>query len=99
MGYKRLKGLPWWLSVKESTCNATDFRDVGWIPGLTDPPEKGRATHSSIFVWEIPWTERPSGLQSMGVRKSRTRLSDKTPTKNKRPHANNSNPREQRNTC
>ena len=23
------------------------------------------ATHSSILVWEIPWTEEPSGLQSM----------------------------------
>jgi len=24
------------------------------------------ATHSSILVWEIPWTEVPGGLQSMG---------------------------------
>ena len=24
------------------------------------------ATHSSIFAWEIPWTEEPGGLQSMG---------------------------------
>ena len=24
------------------------------------------ATHSSILAWEIPWTEQPSGLQSMG---------------------------------
>ena len=24
------------------------------------------AIHSSIFVWEIPWTQEPSGLQSMG---------------------------------
>ena len=23
------------------------------------------ATHSSILVWEIPWTEKPGGLQSM----------------------------------
>ena len=57
------------------------------------------ATHSSVFVWEIPWTEEPGGLQSVGVRKSRTRLSDETPTKNKRPHAKNSNTREQRKTC
>ena len=25
------------------------------------------ATHSSIVVWEIPWTEEPGGLQSMGL--------------------------------
>ena len=24
------------------------------------------ATHSSIFAWEIPWTEEPGRLQSMG---------------------------------
>ena len=24
------------------------------------------ATHSSILVWRIPWTEEPDGLQSMG---------------------------------
>ena len=28
--------------------------------------EKGMATHSSILVWRIPWTEHPGGLQSMG---------------------------------
>ena len=34
--------------------------------GLEDPLEKEMATHSSILVWEIPWTEKPGGLQSMG---------------------------------
>ena len=29
------------------------------------------APHSSILAWEIPWTEEPGGLQSMGVEKSR----------------------------
>ena len=33
--------------------------------GQKDPPEKGMATHSSIPVWRIPWTEKPGGLQSM----------------------------------
>ena len=32
------------------------------------------ATHCSIFVWRIPGTEEPSGLPSMGVAQSRTRL-------------------------
>ena len=35
------------------------------------------ATHSTSLAWEIPWTEEPGGLQSMGVaKKSRTRLND-----------------------
>ena len=28
------------------------------------------ATHSSILAWKIPWTEKPGGLQSMGLQKS-----------------------------
>ena len=31
-----------------------------------DPLEKEMTTHSSILAWEIPWTEEPGGLQSMG---------------------------------
>ena len=34
-----------------------------------DPLEKEMATHSSILAWEIPWTEEPGGLQSMGLQK------------------------------
>ena len=34
--------------------------------GLEDSLEKGMATHSSILVWRIPWTEEPTGLQSTG---------------------------------
>ena len=30
------------------------------------------ATHSSIPAWEIPWTEEPSGLQSMGSQRVNT---------------------------
>ena len=35
--------------------------------GREDPLEKGMAIHSSILVWRIPWTERPGGLQSIGL--------------------------------
>ena len=35
--------------------------------GRRDPLEKAMATHSSILAWEIPWTEEPGGLQSMGL--------------------------------
>ena len=34
--------------------------------GQEDPLENGMAAHSSILAWEIPWTEGPGGLQSMG---------------------------------
>ena len=39
-----------------------------WVRSLSweDPLEKVMATHSSIFAWEVPWTEEPGGLQSMG---------------------------------
>ena len=37
--------------------------------GQEDPLEKDMATHSSILAWRIPWTEEPSGLQSMGSQK------------------------------
>ena len=43
-----------------------------------DPLKKEMATRSSILAWEIPWTEKPDALQSMGVTKSRTRRSDQT---------------------
>ena len=39
-----------------------------WVQSLgrEDPLEKEMANHSSILAWEIPWTEDPEGLQSMG---------------------------------
>ena len=36
------------------------------------------AAHSSTLAWKIPWTEEPGRLQSMGVTKSQTLLSDFT---------------------
>ena len=37
--------------------------------GLADPLEKEMTTYSSILAWEIPWTEEPGGLQSMGLQR------------------------------
>ena len=37
--------------------------------GQEDALEEGMATHSSIFAWRIPWTEKPGGLQSKGLQK------------------------------
>ena len=36
--------------------------------GREDPLQRGIATHSSVLAWRIPWTEEPSGLQSMGLK-------------------------------
>ena len=43
----------------------TLVRSLSW----EDPLEKETATHSSILPWEIPWTEKLGGLQSMGSQK------------------------------
>ena len=44
--------------------------------GQEDPLEKEMATHSSILVWEIPWTEDPGGLRSMESQRVRHDLSE-----------------------
>ena len=49
-----LKNLP--------TMQETQVRSLG----QEDPLEMEMAAHSSILAWEIPWTEEPGGLQSMG---------------------------------
>ena len=37
--------------------------------GQEDSTEKEMATQSSILAWEIPWTEEPGGLYSMGLQR------------------------------
>ena len=51
-----VKNLPAVLEMKKT-----------WVRSLgqEDPLEWGMATHSSILAWRIPWTEEPSGPQSM----------------------------------
>ena len=55
-------GFPCGSVGKESTCNVRDHRvrSLGW----EDLLEKGKATHSSILAWRIPWN-----VQSMGSQK------------------------------
>ena len=50
----------------------TQVQFLGWKDSL----EKEMATHASILAWEIPWTEEPGRLQSMGLQKNLTGLSD-----------------------
>ena len=42
-----------------------------WVQplGQEEPLEEEMATHSSIRVWKIPWTEEPGWLQSMGLQR------------------------------
>ena len=46
-----------------------------WVQSLgeEDPLEKEMASHSSILAWEIPKTEEPGGIQSMGPQRVRHR--------------------------
>ena len=48
-----------------SAMQETWVQSLGW----EDPLEKEMATHSSILIWRIPWTEEPGRLQSMGSQK------------------------------
>ena len=50
----------------------TWVQSLGW----EDPLEKGMETHNSILDWRILWTEEPGRLQSMGVTKNWTQLSN-----------------------
>ena len=55
-------GFPRWLSGKEPACQCWRRRFNPW----EDPLKEEMTTHSGILTWEIPWTEEPGGLQSMG---------------------------------
>ena len=62
------------LVVKNSPTNAGDVRDTGFHPHVRKIPwrKKWRPTP----IWEIPWTEEPGGLQSMGSQRVRRDWSD-----------------------
>ena len=51
----------------------TQIQSLGW----EDPLEKGVATLPNILAWEIPWTEEPGGLESLGPQKVRHDLATK----------------------
>ena len=51
----------------QETRQELPVRPLGW----EDPLEQEMATHSSILAWEIPWTEEPGRLWSMGLQRVR----------------------------
>ena len=59
------------LVVKNPPTNAGDARDMSLISGSGRSPGGGKVTHSSILAWEIPWTEEPGGLLSLGPQRVR----------------------------
>ena len=67
-----------WASLVAQTVKRLLAMRETWVRSLggEDPLQKAMATLSSTLAWKIPWTEEPGRLQSHGVTKSRTRLSD-----------------------
>ena len=59
------------LVVKNLPANAGELRDRVRSLGWEDSLEEGKATHFSIPVWRILWTEEPGGLRSMGLQRVR----------------------------
>ena len=64
MSRRLILGFPGGSVVKNlPAIQETQVRSLAW----EDPLEKEMATHSSILAWRIPWTEKPSRLQSTGL--------------------------------
>ena len=57
--------IPRWCRTKEFTCQGRRCKKHRFNPSWEDPLDEEMATHSSILVWKIPWTEEPGRLQSM----------------------------------
>ena len=66
---KTHKGLPWWLSGKESSWQCKRCKFDSWRRKWQPP--------SSILAWEIPRTEESSRLLSMGSQRVRHNLATK----------------------
>ena len=69
-------GLPWWLSGKESICNAGVVGDTGSIPGLVRSPGRGNDNSLHYSCLENPMDRGAWWVTVHGVAKSRTPLSD-----------------------
>ena len=69
----RNMGFPGGASGKESACQCRRCKRGGFNPWVGKiVGGKGTATHSSVLVLEIPWTEEPGRLQCIGLQ-SQTR--------------------------
>ena len=64
-------GFPRWHFGKEPACQCRRCKRHGFSPWMGRSLEKETAIHSSTLTWEIPWTEEPGGLQSLGSQRVR----------------------------
>ena len=69
--YSFYRGFPGSSVVKNPPANAGGTRDMGSISGLGRSLEEELATHSSILVGKIPWTEETGGIHSTGPQRVR----------------------------
>ena len=70
--------LKWQMLIKSTEALNSIICKLHAFYYLVSYSGEGDGTHSSTLAWKIPWTKEPGGLQSMGVSKSRTQLSDFT---------------------
>ena len=61
-----MHGPPRWHSA-----NAGHVRDLDLIPGLGRSPGVGNGNPFRVLAWEVPWTQKPGGLQSKGSQRVR----------------------------
>ena len=66
VGLYLYKGFPGGSVVKNPPANAGDARDPSLIPGWGRSRRVGNGNPLQYSCWEIPWTEEPGGLPSMG---------------------------------
>ena len=55
--------------VKNPSASAGDTGDMVLSLGREDPLGESMATHCSVLAWRIPWTEKPGGLQCLGLQR------------------------------
>ena len=70
-------GGAWWAAVHGIAKSRTQLSNFTFT-FHSHALEKEMATHSSILAWRIPWAEEPGGLQSTGLQRVLTPLSDFT---------------------
>ena len=65
MDKKQVKIVFIWASLVAQLVKNPPAMQETWVPSLgrEDPLEKGKATHSSILAWRIPWTVQSIGSQ------------------------------------
>ena len=71
MLFSHILGFPGGLVVKDWPAVQETGETWDWSLMWENPLKEGMATHSSILAWNIPWTEEPGGLQSVGSQRVR----------------------------